>query len=147
MAGYYPPVGFHFSVAFELATQQAADTRFQEVSGLNVTVETESYAEGGENRFVHNLPMRTKYGDLELKRGLLLDSGITKWVRDAVEKYEFRPTNVLISLLNEAHTPLMSWYVINAYPIDWSVGAFNAEESKLVIETLKLKYQRFELKR
>ena len=145
MAQEYPPVGFHFSVNFEIPST-TQDIRFREVSGLNVTVETESYAEGGENRFVHNLPMRTKYGDLELKRGLLLDSGITKWVRDAIEKYLFQPTNITISLLNEEHVPLASWYVINAYPIEWNIDAFNAEESKVVIESLKLKYQRFEIK-
>ncbi len=145
MAFDYPPVGFHFIVNFEIASTDN-DVRFREVSGLNVSVETESYAEGGENRFVHNLPMRTKYSDLELKRGLLLNSGITKWVRDAIEKYEFQPTNITISLLNEEHTPLASWYVINAYPIEWNIDAFNAEESKVVIESLKLKYQRFEIK-
>lgn len=141
----YHPVGFHFLVTFELETH-SQDVQFQEVSGLNVTVETESFAEGGENRFVHTLPVRTKYAELELKRGLLIGSGITKWVRDAIEKFRFHPVNISISLLNENHEPLRSWYVINAIPIDWSIDSFNAGESKIVIESFKLNYQRFELK-
>lgn len=141
MANYYPPVGFHFAVAFELPGLAALDSRFREISGLNVTVETEDFAEGGENRFVHTLPVRTKYTELELKRGLVVGSGLFRWVKDAIEKLEFRPTNLVVSLLDEQHQPRASWRVVNAYPVEWAVDSFNAEESKIVIETLKLKYQ------
>ena len=67
--GYYPPVGFHFKVEF-VNLGNNNDTRFQSVSGLNVEFETETFKEGGENRFEHKLPVRTKYPDLSLKRGI-----------------------------------------------------------------------------
>ena len=50
--GYYPPVGFHFKVEF-IGIGNDNDTRFQSVSGLNVEYDTESFKEGGENRFEH----------------------------------------------------------------------------------------------
>lgn len=140
----YPPVGFHFMVVFELPGLAPSDFMFQEVSGLTVSVDTEDFVEGGENRFVHSLPVRTKYADLELKRGMFLGSMIVKWVKNAVEKLQFQPINLTISLLNQTHTPLMAWRIVNAYPIEWSVGSFNAEESKIVVETIKLKYQYFD---
>lgn len=139
----YPPVGFHFLVAFDIPGMIPNDFMFREVSGLAVTVDTEDFVEGGENRFVHSLPVRTKYSDLELKRGLFIGSMIVQWVRDAVERFEFVPINLTISLLNENHIPLMAWRIVNAYPVEWSVDSFNAEESKIVVETLKLKYQYF----
>ena len=43
---------------------------FSECSGLDLELEVEEYAEGGENRFVHKLPGRRKQSDLVLKRGL-----------------------------------------------------------------------------
>ena len=46
----------HFLVVFELLPQFPYDTRWQEVSGLTVSTEFESWPEGGENRFVHQLP-------------------------------------------------------------------------------------------
>jgi hypothetical protein len=52
-------VGFHFIVAFELFPQLLHDFCFQEVSGLTVNVEMESFKEGGQNRFEHQLPVRT----------------------------------------------------------------------------------------
>lgn len=140
---FYPPVGFHFLVNFQLPGLTPNDFSFREVSGLSVNVDTEDFVEGGENRFVHSLPVRTKYADLDLKRGMFTGSMIVQWVKAAVERFEFQPINLTISLLNAQHAPLAVWNVVNAYPIEWSVDSFNAEESKIVVETLKLKYQYF----
>ncbi|MCB0563226.1 MAG: phage tail protein [Phaeodactylibacter sp.] len=147
MATYYPPVGFHFRVDFQLPDITAKDIEFQEVSGLNVSVEMESYAEGGENRFVHKLPVRTTYSDLTLKRGLLLESGVTKWVKNAIDKFEFVRANLIVTLLNEKHQPLMVWDISQALPIAWEIDALNAQESKVLVESLKLSYQYFRVKK
>lgn len=140
-----PAVGFHFTVAFELFPQSPNDFKFQEVSGLEVEIEMEGVKEGGENRFTHQLPVRTRYSDLVLKRGMFIDSGIITWCRQAIENFNFQPTNLLISLLNADHTPLNSWAVINAIPKKWQVSSFNAMENSLVIETLTLSYQYFNM--
>lgn len=135
-----PPSGFHFAVVFELFPITHNDFRFQEVSGLSVTLETEEFKEGGQNRFTHKLPTRSKYAQLELKRGLFVGSGIVKWCIDAIENFEFKPVNIHIALLNDLHIPLQAWYVTNAYPVEWSVSGFNAQSSELVIESIKLNY-------
>lgn len=135
--------GFHFQVAFELYPQLPVDFRFQEVSGLEVEMEMESFKEGGQNRYTHQLPVRAKYADIVLKRGMFFDSGIIMWCRQAMENFTFKPVNVLISLLNSDHLPLNSWYVINAIPKRWQVSGFNAMENSLVIETLTLSCQYF----
>jgi phage tail-like protein len=143
MLSRYPPVGFHFIVAFELFPQSPFELGFQEVSGLSVDMETESYKEGGENRFVHQLPLRAKYEDLVLKRGLLAESGIILWCLDAINNFVFKPINIMVSLQNEHHVPVYSWYVINAFPKKWSVSNFNAQENNIVVESLTLGYQYF----
>ncbi|WP_319481059.1 phage tail protein [uncultured Draconibacterium sp.] len=143
MSEFHPPIGFHFSVEFPDISSSSSDQRFQSVSGLTVDVDTEEIAEGGENRFKHKVPVRTKYPNLVLKRGLLVDSEVIKWCRDAVEDFSFKPTNLVVKLLNEKHEPLMSWNVVHAYPVKWSMSDFNAEESKLAIETLELTYNYF----
>lgn len=143
MANYYPPLGFHFRVEFG---NIKGEFQFQSVSGLSVELETEQIAEGGENRFKHKLPVRTKFPNLVLKRGVLVNSELIKWCRKAVEEYEITPVNITISLLNEEHEPLMTWNVVHAYPIKWAVADFNAEESKIVIETIELAYNYFNIK-
>ncbi len=139
----YPQTGFHFSVVFELFPQLPNDIRFQEVSGLTVTMEMEALKEGGENRFTHQLPVRASYPELVLKRGKFMGSGILSWCMNAIENFEFKPTNILISLLDENHMPLYNWYVINAIPKRLEVSGFSADKSEIVIETLALNYQYF----
>jgi phage tail-like protein len=143
MANYYPPVGFHFLVEFQGLGTEQKDHQFQSVSGLSVDIETEEIAEGGENRFKHKLPVKTKYPNLVLKRGVLIDSKVIDWCKDAIENFEFKPVNLTVKLLNEQHQPLVSWNVVHAYPIKWSVEDFNAQESKLVVESFELTYNYF----
>lgn len=140
--GYYPPVGFHFRVEF-LQLGNDNDTRFQSVSGLTVEYDTESFKEGGENRFEHKLPVRTKYADLSLKRGMLTDSAVIRWCRDALENRRIDPVQVQVTLLNENHEPLRTWSVFKAWPRKWQVADLNAQENAVVIETLELSYSHF----
>ena len=140
--GYYPPVGFHFKVEFK-DIGNGNDIRFQAVSGLSVEYDTESYKEGGENRFEHKLPVRTKYPDLSLKRGMLTDSAVISWCLDAFQNRSFAPALIHIKLLNENHEPLKTWHVHNAWPKKWAVSDFNAQENAIVVETLDFSYSYF----
>ena len=87
---FYQTVNFHFKVEFTL-NEEDVDVRFQSVSGLDMTMETEQVKEGGENRFEHVLPVRSKCSPLILKRGLLKPSasGLTRWLQQAFNDEEF----------------------------------------------------------
>jgi phage tail-like protein len=145
MTEYYPPPGFHFRVDFPEISSVENDVLFQSVSGLSASIETESVKEGGENRFSHELPVRSKYSDLILKRGLLTNSDVIAWCRDALEGFVFRPTTVLVHLLNEKHEPLVTWNLVHAWPKKWSTADMNAEKGEVLIETLELNYNFFTL--
>lgn len=140
MSNYYPPLGFHFLVEF---ANQKDEYQFQSVSGLTVDLETEEFKEGGENRFKYKLPVRAKYPNLVLKRGLVPNSKLIDWCNEALEGFDFKPTDVVIKLLNQENEPLLTWNVVNAWPVKWTVGDFNAEESQIVIETIELSYSYF----
>lgn len=139
----YPLTGFHFLVSFDSISATPVDSRFQDVSGLEVEMEMEPFVEGGQNRFTWQLPKRARYSDIVLKRGKAGGSAIVKWCRDAMENFIFLPVNITISLLNEKHEPVQSWYVVNAIPKKWSVSNFNAEENSIVIESITLNCQYF----
>ena len=121
MPNYYPPVSFHFRVEV-VGLSSDNDTRFAEAGGLSLEVATEEVAEGGENRFTQRYPVRPKYSDLVLKRGLLKKSAIFDWVRDCLEGDQVQPKNVDVTLLNEEHQPLMTWHVVNAFPTKWGIS-------------------------
>jgi phage tail-like protein len=142
MTDYYPPWGFYYRVEFSIS-QNKNDVRFQTVSGLSVEYDMEEFKEGGENRFVHKLPVRTKYADMVLKRGMLTDSEVIKWCLKAFREREFEPADVTVILMNEKSEPLRTWKVAHAIPKKWLVSDFNANENAVVIETLELTYRYF----
>ena len=142
MSTYYPPWGFYYKVEIEDA-KGSDDARFQTVSGLSVEYDTEEYKEGGENRFTHKLPVRTKYGDLSLKRGMLVGSQVISWFTDAFRDRDFRPSDVSVILMNEEGQPLRTWKVAHAVPKKWTVSDLNANENSVVVETIELTYRYF----
>lgn len=145
MSNYYPPVGFHFKVEVLGLPPNDHDVRFTEVSGLSAELATEEIAEGGENRFLQKYPIRTKYPELVLKRGLLLNSEILAWIRQCIEDLQIQPKNIDVKLLNEQHQPLLTWHIANAYPTKWAVSDLNATGNAVVIESLQFFYQYFTL--
>ncbi len=143
MANIYPPLGFHFKVAFNGIESEDADNRFQSVAGLSVDLQSETIREGGENRFEHVLPTFSKYQNLTLKRGLVKDSAVINWMLDAIQNLAVDPIDIDILLLNQDHESLQAWNIVHAWPVKWNVTDFNAEESKIVIETMELTYHYF----
>jgi phage tail-like protein len=101
--------------------------------------------EGGENSFEHKLPIRTKSTDLVLKRGLLTNSEVIQWCRDAFENMIFQPTDVLVKLLNEKGEPLRTWNVVHAWPRKWTISDFSSTDNAVVVETLELSYHYFKI--
>jgi len=147
--GSYPynlPVSFHFNVNIP-GKSSGDDIKFQEVNGLTAEIGIEELNVGGENMFSYKLPTRAKYRNLVLKRGMLQDTKLVDWFRNAIESFEFEPVDVSIHLLNENNDVITSWDVIQAYPVKWVISDLNANGNTLVIETIELAYQYFQRKK
>jgi phage tail-like protein len=148
MPHYYPPVGFHFLVeVLGLPRASDADTRFSDVGGLAVELGTEEVAEGGQNEYLQKYPVRAKYPELVLKRGLLVDSALVSWIENAVGLLAIDPKDVDVKLLDEEHQPLVTWHVRKAYPTKWAVSDFSASGNAIVVESLQLFYRSFSVDR
>lgn len=152
---YYPPTNFHFAVHFGRSSSSKGEqvdlsnerVTFQSVSGLEVQVQTEVIKEGGENRFEHVVPTRTKYNDLVLKRGLVFEnSAVLAWIKQGFENLIFNPVDIQIHMLNQAHEPLVVWDVFHAWPKAWKFDEFNAMQGKIFLETLELTYNTFRMR-
>jgi phage tail-like protein len=145
MAGnneYYPPWGFYYRVEFGIS-KNSNDVRFQSVSGLSVEYDYESFKEGGENRFEHKLPVRTKYADLILKRGMLVGSEVIDWFMKAFRDREFSPTDINVFLMNEKGETLRTWKVAHAIPKKWLISDLSSTDNAIVVETMELTYRYF----
>jgi len=140
--GGYPPSSFYFRVRFA-GGAGISDVSFQEVSGISSEIDVESVVEGGENRFVHQLPKGVKHPKLVLKRGIAKkDSGLVKWCISVLEQFEMpiKPKALHVQLLDGKGYPIRVWSITGAYPVKWEVENFNSTKSEVAIEKIELSY-------
>jgi len=129
---------------FEVIIGSGGDTSFQEVTGIRNELETESVVEGGENRFVHQLPKAVKHPNLVLKRGIAKsDSSLVQWCKSVLEQdftKAIETKELEVRLLNEEKEAVRSWSFVNAYPVNWEVESFNSTKNEVAIEKIELAY-------
>ena len=134
---------FQFKVTFGGAPQDV-DASFQEVSGIGPEMETEPVAEGGENRFVHQLPKAMKHPRLNLKRGVgPFNSPLLAWCRKTLEAgltQPIQPKLLNVMLLDAENNALHTWSFANAYPVHWEVEGFDATKNELAVERIEIAY-------
>jgi phage tail-like protein len=139
----YPLPAFHFALRFS-GEGSGSDASFQEVGSFGPEMDVEAYREGGENRFVHQLPKGIKSGRLTLKRGIApFDSPLVKWCRSVLEGMLSRPIErrtVQLSLLNEKADPVRVWVFDDAWPAKWTVDGFRSNKNEVALESIELFY-------
>lgn len=139
---YFPAVGFYYEVSIDGAS--GAQAAFQEVSGIDVTVDLETISEAGLNEYVHRVPKKTQYNNLVLKRGLYADDSVMQsWVEESIQEglyWSVKPKDVLVTLYDEEMNKVMAWNFVRAYPVKWSASGLNSMESAVVIENIELAF-------
>lgn len=142
---FYPPRAFCFTFALEASN---ADGSFQEISGLKVNWTWDEVREGGQNSYVHRLPLRTEYSNLVLKRGVVRQgSPLGLWLASCFDGnfivQKVQPKTAVVMLLDGASRPLVQWTLEGVYPLSWDHSSLNATESNLLIETIELTCREF----
>lgn len=134
-----PLLGCRFHVEFGKEIQAG----FTEVSGLSVEIETETYKEGGENRFEHILPKNAKYEKIVLKKGVIdKDNNMWNWFQGTLEG-KMKPKNLAILLLDPdpEGSAACRWEVENALPVKWEGSNLSGKSGEIFLETLTLVHQ------
>jgi phage tail-like protein len=132
----YPLPKFHFELEW-------GGTRlgFTEVTGLDFETEVIEYREGNLPAYNKTKqPGLTKYTDVTLKRGIVLDDleYFNQWVKTAMfqEKKETYRRTVTIKLLNEEHKAIIVWTLSKAWPSKIQSTDLKADGNEVAIETL-----------
>jgi phage tail-like protein len=146
MALLPPIVGMRFAVVFLAGgvVPNPLDLRFSKVSGLDLKVETQALAEGGQNLYTQQLPRSVSHGNLVLTRGMVVGSPLNAEVNASLSTFKFVTSNVLVTLLSEDHVPLAAWLFMKAFPVRWATSDLDAGEPALLIDTLELAYGRMQ---
>jgi len=131
-----PYLAFNFFVEI----QGILSGGFSEVSGLQAETETQEYAEGGLNNYVHHFAGRTRYPPLVLKHGLTSLDGLWSWHQKVIQGKVTR-LNGTIYLLNEMRVPLIWWNFKNAFPTKWVGPDLRAGSSDIAFESVELVHE------
>lgn len=122
---------------------------FMEVSGLEVSIETEDVQEGGQNGYVHKLPGRMSWPNITLKRGVMSQDNLLEWLNKSSGEAFAKNGNKLarssaaITLLDRSGTRLRSWDFDAAYPVKWTGPSFAAETENHPDEQLEIAHHGF----
>jgi phage tail-like protein len=134
----YPLTTNHFTVDW-------GDTRvgLTQVLGLSIGVESINYREGASPEYSpQKLPGQLKYKNIVLKRGIKKgDNEFYNWL-NTISHNTIERRDLMISLLNEEHLPVVTWKLRDAFPvkIEWSDLDSNANEP--AIESIEVAYEK-----
>ena len=134
MAAEYPLPKFHFQVEWG-----GTKIGFTEVTGLDVETSPIEYREGSSQEYnVVKFPGMQKFGNVTMKRGIFRGDNefFDWWNTVSLDKIERR--DITISLLNEAHEPVMIWRVKNAWPSKIQSTDLKADDSNVAIESMEI---------
>lgn len=133
----YPLPKFHFLVQWG-----GSRIGFTEVTGLDMQVEAIEYREGSSPEYSKvKMPGMHKFSNITLKRGTMAtDSDFYKWINTiALNTTERR--DLVVSLLNETHSPVMTWKIKNAFPVKVQASDLKSDGNEVAIETIELAHE------
>lgn len=82
-----------------------------------------------------------KSSNITLKRGTVAgDKEFYAWIK-TVNLNTIERRDLTISLLNENHEPVISWKVMNAFPIKVQASDLKADGNEVAIETIELAHE------
>jgi phage tail-like protein len=125
------------SFEFRIEIEGIVYAQASEVTGLSMETETEPYEEGGVNDFVHQLPKRTKYQHIVLKRGITDKDEMWNWYKDVVNG-KFKRKNGAIILMDVIGDDKWRWNFIDAYPVKWTGPELRANSNTVAFESIEL---------
>jgi phage tail-like protein len=141
MAQQHPFSQYHFQVQWG-GNRMA----FQEISGLDIEIETVHFREGSSPADSdRKLPGLRKFTNITLKRGLIQgDNQFFEWI-NTKQNGTIERRDLIIALLDEQHQPAIVWKVKNAFPVKYSGPVLKADSSEIAMESMEITHEGIEV--
>ena len=143
-----PPPAFAFAVSLGPAAASPSggtpDAAFQEISGIDVHVETDEQGGDGVGAFVRRLPDPAGHPNLMLKRGYVTPgSALAQWADRAIAAAlgsPISPRTLIVALIGPDDRPLATWTFHDAWPVKWSICKPVTAVHNILVDTLEIAY-------
>jgi phage tail-like protein len=122
---------------------------FSEVSGLNIGHEVTTYKEsatggGGPGPRVLHMPGQPTSPNITLKKGIVRGQSVAtlyRWI-DSIKLNQVDKKDIFIRLCDETGAPVISWRVINAFPVKLDAPSFDSKSNDVAVESMELRADR-----
>ncbi|MEN8260838.1 MAG: phage tail protein [Pseudomonadota bacterium] len=134
-------VGPYLSFRFGVEVDKLVVGGFNEVTGLALETEVETFREGGFNLHERHLTGATKYASrLSLKRGVSDADRLWDWYEEVLSG-KIQRRNISILLFDSSRQEKRRWTFSNACPVKWTGPDFRAATAEVGFETIELVHQ------
>ena len=113
---------------------------FSECTGLEMTMDTEDWEEGGNNGTVLRFPKRHRWGDITLRKGIARNQDLFDWFYAFTQGVTTRKDGLII-LMNGRQEPQTVWKFRRGLPVKYVAPQLNAQQSAVAIETLAIAHE------
>jgi phage tail-like protein len=124
---------------------KVAPGEFRSAKGLGAELEVMSYAEGGTNDFVHQLPVRHSWSRIVLERGVVTNPDLWNWYKVGLTKSLGARRDGSIVLMTPEGKRAVAWDFRAGIAVKWNGPELNAMESAVAIESLEIAHHGLKL--
>lgn len=140
------PQDWFQSFLFVVAVDNVKYGAFSEIVLPSLTVKTEDVREGGQNTFLHKLPVNVDVGTFTLKRGITRDLYFLRWYMQIMRGDIRNATRIVTVVTHDAlNVPIATYTFADAYPIKWRGPSLKASESAIAVEEIEFVHHGFEV--
>lgn len=131
------------SVCFKVEIAGGHDLgSFTACEGMGCELVVETREEGGNNRFVHQLPTRLKYSNVKLTRSVNADTAkVAEWF--AGFSGTMKRTTARIVAMTAEGKEVWEWNLSGVIPVRWQGPSLSVDSAKVASETLELAHHGF----
>ncbi len=143
-----PFTNFRFEVTLTLnkpmngISNPVCNAAFAECSGLQISMQPESFNEGGANQVQTHLKSKVSYGQLTLNRGMTANKHLWVWMDAAGTPGVDARANGTIKLFNPDGSTATVFKLFDCLPVSLRGPSLNARSGEIAIEEMTLAYGR-----
>lgn len=146
---FYPIPKFRFKVSWDKQKlEQEENIGFTEVTGLDYQIDVIEYRDGIDPTLSkRKMPGQRKFSNVTLKQGVFKGlKNFYGWVDGGTAPNSVRSRNdyrrtVIITLMDETNTAIVSWTLTNAFPVKVQFSDLKADANEVAVDTLELAHE------
>lgn len=144
--GITNPTDYFQSFYYVVAVDNVKYGAFADCTLPSLSVRTTEIIEGGQNSYVHKLPVAVDVGTVSFKRGLTRSSMFLTWYLQVLNGNISDATRQVAVIMYDSQTqPIVTFNFRNAYPIKWRGPSLKSDASAIAIEEVELAHHGFDI--